>query len=164
MTTQLCFDPKAIASFIAARRAEGIDAAGQARHPGRRGDPEAPLDQRPDRRQGREQVRAQELPLRRRSSFAPAASTARRSLVRQLAPLIADPAANVMGLHVYTFNNVAATEEWRAETFAARSLRRLAGAARHWPHRRPPSGLIDQGVPIGPGGYWTRSVSSGPRT
>ena len=40
-------------------------------------------------------------------------------LLRQLAPLIADPAANVLGLHVYTFNNVPATEAWRREAEAA---------------------------------------------
>ena len=36
-------------------------------------------------------------------------------LMRKLAPVIADPAADVLGLHVYTFNNVPATEEWRRE-------------------------------------------------
>jgi hypothetical protein len=35
--------------------------------------------------------------------------------MRKLAPLIADPAADDLGLHVYTFNNVPATEEWRRE-------------------------------------------------
>ena len=34
-------------------------------------------------------------------------------LVEQLAPLIADPSADILGFHVYTFNNVAATVEWR---------------------------------------------------
>jgi hypothetical protein len=32
--------------------------------------------------------------------------------------VIADPAAKVIGLHVYTFNNVAATEAWRSEAVA----------------------------------------------
>jgi len=40
-------------------------------------------------------------------------------LVRKLAPLIADPAADVIGLHVYTFNNVPATEDWRRELGSA---------------------------------------------
>ena len=40
------------------------------------------------------------------------------ALLRKLAPLIGDPVANVLGLHVYTFNNVAATEEWRHEAEA----------------------------------------------
>ena len=36
-------------------------------------------------------------------------------LMQDLAPVIADPAARVMGLHVYTFNNVPATVAWRDE-------------------------------------------------
>ena len=42
-------------------------------------------------------------------------------LLRDLAPLIADPAAKVIGLHVYTFNNVAATRRG-----ARRRWRRVA--------------------------------------
>jgi methylenetetrahydrofolate reductase (NADPH) len=34
-------------------------------------------------------------------------------LLNQLAPAIADPQANVAGLHVYTFNEVEQTERWR---------------------------------------------------
>ena len=33
--------------------------------------------------------------------------------VRDLAPLLADPAAKVTGFHLYTFNAVEATEAWR---------------------------------------------------
>jgi methylenetetrahydrofolate reductase (NADPH) len=33
--------------------------------------------------------------------------------VEDLAPLIADPSARIAGLHLYTFNAVAATESWR---------------------------------------------------
>ena len=36
-------------------------------------------------------------------------------LVNKLAPVIADPAADVLGFHIYTFNNVAATEAWRQD-------------------------------------------------
>src|SRR5215213_6385814 len=39
--------------------------------------------------------------------FAPA------GLVRELAPVAADPAARVAGFHLYTFNEVARTERWR---------------------------------------------------
>jgi hypothetical protein len=39
--------------------------------------------------------------------------------VAKLAPLIADPAAKVIGFHVYTFNNVPATLEWRDQQRAA---------------------------------------------
>jgi methylenetetrahydrofolate reductase (NADPH) len=34
-------------------------------------------------------------------------------LIRGLAPTLADPAANVAGFHLYTFNEVARTERWR---------------------------------------------------
>jgi methylenetetrahydrofolate reductase (NADPH) len=34
-------------------------------------------------------------------------------LLRGLAPTLADPAANVAGFHIYTFNEVARTERWR---------------------------------------------------
>jgi methylenetetrahydrofolate reductase (NADPH) len=37
-------------------------------------------------------------------------------LLRGLAPTLADPAANIAGFHLYTFNEVARTERWRRET------------------------------------------------
>jgi methylenetetrahydrofolate reductase (NADPH) len=39
-------------------------------------------------------------------------------LLRGLGPTLADPAANVAGFHIYTFNEVARTERWRRETLA----------------------------------------------
>jgi methylenetetrahydrofolate reductase (NADPH) len=39
-------------------------------------------------------------------------------LLRGLAPTLADPAANVAGFHLYTFNEIARTERWRRETLA----------------------------------------------
>lgn len=40
-------------------------------------------------------------------------------LIVGLAPLLADPAANVSGFHVYTFNQVETTERWRQEMLEA---------------------------------------------
>jgi methylenetetrahydrofolate reductase (NADH) len=37
------------------------------------------------------------------------------TLLNQLAPAIADPHANVAGLHIYTFNEVEQTERWRRQ-------------------------------------------------
>jgi methylenetetrahydrofolate reductase (NADPH) len=37
-------------------------------------------------------------------------------LLRPLAPVLADPAANVAGLHVFTFNELERTERWRQRT------------------------------------------------
>ena len=42
-------------------------------------------------------------------------------LLRELTPVVTDPAANVAGFHLYTFNEVGATERWRQRT-----LNRLA--------------------------------------
>jgi methylenetetrahydrofolate reductase (NADPH) len=39
-------------------------------------------------------------------------------LLRGLRPTLADPAANIVGFHLYTFNEVARTERWRRETLA----------------------------------------------
>ena len=43
------------------------------------------------------------------------------ALLRDLTPTVTDPAANVAGFHLYSFNEVARTERWRRET-----LERLA--------------------------------------
>lgn len=40
-------------------------------------------------------------------------------LILGLAPLLADPAANVHGFHVYTFNRVDTTEKWRHDMLAS---------------------------------------------
>lgn len=40
-------------------------------------------------------------------------------LIIGLAPLLADPAANVHGFHIYTFNRVETTEAWRKDMLAA---------------------------------------------
>jgi methylenetetrahydrofolate reductase (NADPH) len=44
-------------------------------------------------------------------------------LLRGLAPTLADPAGNIAGFHLYTFNEVARTERWRREALARLSGR-----------------------------------------
>jgi methylenetetrahydrofolate reductase (NADPH) len=39
-------------------------------------------------------------------------------LLRELAPSFADPEANVSGVHLFTFNEVARTERWRQAMLA----------------------------------------------
>ena len=39
-------------------------------------------------------------------------------LLRGLAPTLADPAAEIAGFHLYTFNEIARTERWRREALA----------------------------------------------
>ena len=56
-----------------------------------------------------------------------------------VAPVIADPAAGIADLHVYTFNQVASTESWRRDYLAALGL----GRGRPEPGRGP----VDRGRP-----------------
>jgi methylenetetrahydrofolate reductase (NADPH) len=117
MTTQLCFEPTSIRTFIEARRAEGIALPVQLGVPGvaeiaklltisaRIGISDAS-------RFVLKNMRFVGQLLRGGGIYRPTA------LVRQLAPLIADPDARVIGLHLYTYNNVAATEAWRSDLLA----------------------------------------------
>jgi methylenetetrahydrofolate reductase (NADPH) len=112
MTTQLCFDPKAIATFIADRRAEGIDLPVKLGIPGVAEIPKllsisARIGVKDASKFVLKNYRFVGQLLRSGGTYRPS------GLLRDLAPVIADPSANVIGLHVYTFNNVAATEEWR---------------------------------------------------
>jgi methylenetetrahydrofolate reductase (NADPH) len=113
MTTQLCFDPNAIGTFIAGCRGEGIDLPVRLGVPGVAEIPKllsisARIGVKDAGKFVLKNYRFVGQLLRSGGVYKPTA------LMRQLAPLIADRAANVIGLHVYTFNNVAATEEWRA--------------------------------------------------
>ena len=118
MTTQLCFDPPAIASFIAARRAEGNTLGVKLGIPGVAEIPKLLSVS------GRIGVKDAGKFILRNARFVgqllKSAGVYRPTdLVRKLAPVIGDPDANVIGLHVYTFNNVPATEAWRQEAETA---------------------------------------------
>jgi methylenetetrahydrofolate reductase (NADPH) len=122
MTTQLCFDPKAIAAFVAARRAEGNTLQVKIGLPGVAEIPKllsisARIGVRDASKFILKNARFVGALLRSGGVYRPT------QLVNKLAPLIADPAADVLGFHIYTFNNVAATDEWRQA-----ALRDAAGA------------------------------------
>ena len=113
MTTQLCFDPGAIAGWIAARRAEGIEL------PVHVGMPSVAEPQRllaigarigvvDTHRFLVKNTRFIARLIRSGGFYRPDA------LLEGLGPHLADPAAGVSDLHVYTFNAVEATERWRA--------------------------------------------------
>jgi methylenetetrahydrofolate reductase (NADPH) len=114
MTTQLCFDPKAIATFIADRRAEGIELPVKLGIPGVAEIPKlmsisARIGVKDASKFVLRNYRFVGQLLRSGGIYKPS------RLIQDLAPVIADPAAKVIGLHVYTFNNLPATLAWRDE-------------------------------------------------
>jgi methylenetetrahydrofolate reductase (NADPH) len=112
MTTQLCFDPVAIGTWLADRRAEGIRLAVQIGLPG------VAEPQRLLAISARIGVADTHRFLVKNSRFV--ARLIRSGgfyrpdgLLEGIAPLLADPAMGIVGLHLFTFNAVAATERWR---------------------------------------------------
>ena len=111
-TTQLCFDAAAISSWIGARRREGFSLPIQI---GVAGPVDAPRLLAISARLGVhdtsrfivKNLRFVGRLLRSAGHYRP------DSLLDQLAPLYADPVADVRWVHLYTFNQVEATESWR---------------------------------------------------
>jgi methylenetetrahydrofolate reductase (NADPH) len=117
MTTQLCFDANAIGSWLAARRADGIELPVRIGIPGVAAIPKlieisARIGVRDASRFVLKNTRFVGQLLASGGVYRPS------GLLERLSPLIADPAADVIGLHIYTFNQVAATESWRREYLA----------------------------------------------
>ena len=117
VTTQLCFDPRAIAGWVAARRAAGITLPV---HLGLPGVAElhklmlisARIGVADSRRFLAKNTRLVGR-LVRPGGYSPS------GLLHDLAPLMADPGARIEGLHVYTFNQVRTTEAWRQRYLAS---------------------------------------------
>jgi len=112
MTTQLCFDPAAIRSWLAERRAEGITL------PAHVGLPGVAEPQRLLAISARIGVADTHRFLVKNTQFI--ARLIRSGgfyrpdgLLEGLAPVIADPASGIVDLHLYTFNAVDVTERWR---------------------------------------------------
>lgn len=112
MTTQLCFDPVAISTWIAARRAEGLALPVHVGVPGV-AEPQkllalaARIGVADTHRFLAKNVRFVARLVRSGGFYRPDA------LLEGIAPTLADPAANVSGFHLYLFNAVEATETWR---------------------------------------------------
>jgi methylenetetrahydrofolate reductase (NADPH) len=121
VTTQMDFDMKTIAAWVRARRAEGFDRDVVVGVPGV-ADPQkllaiaARIGVKDAKRFLMKNLRFVTGLARTGGFYKPT------GFVEGLAPLIADPAAHVTGLHLYTFNAVEATESWRREM-----LEQLAG-------------------------------------
>jgi methylenetetrahydrofolate reductase (NADPH) len=112
MTTQLCFDPGAIATWIAARRAEGLELPVHVGLPGV-AEPQrllaiaARIGVADTHRFLTKNIRFVARLVRQGGFYRP------DGLLEGLAPHVADPANGVVDIHLYTFNAVDVTERWR---------------------------------------------------
>lgn len=113
VTTQLCFDPAAIASWIAARRAEGLVLPIHVGVPGV-AEPQkllaiaARIGVADTHRFLVKNVRFVTRLVRSGGFYRP------DGLLEGVAPVAANPAARIVDLHLYTFNQVFSTLAWRA--------------------------------------------------
>jgi methylenetetrahydrofolate reductase (NADPH) len=112
VTTQMDFDTAAIARWVRARRAEGFEPEVVIGVPGV-ADPQkllsiaARIGVKDAKRFLVKNVRFVTGLARSGGFYKPT------GFIEDPAPLVADPAARVTGLHLYTFNAVEATESWR---------------------------------------------------
>lgn len=127
VTTQLCFDPVAIGRWIATRRADGMTLPIHVGMPGV-AEPQkllaiaARIGVADTHRFLVKNVRFVTRLVRSGGFYRP------DGLLEGLAPSLADPVAGISALHLYTFNAVEATEEWRAAYLGALS----ASAVTNW--------------------------------
>jgi methylenetetrahydrofolate reductase (NADPH) len=121
VTTQMDFDTKAIERWVRARRADGFTPGIVLGVPGV-ADPQKLLSIAA-RIGVKDAKRFLVKNLRFVTGLAKSGGFYKPTgFVEELAPLISDPAAGVTGLHLYTFNAVEATDEWRRSM-----LERVAG-------------------------------------
>ncbi len=117
MTTQLCFDPGAIATWLAARRAEGLTLPVHVGVPGV-AEPQkllaisARIGVADTHRFLVKNVRFVARLVRSGGYYRP------DGLLAGLAPHIADPTAGIADLHMYTFNAIETFETWRTQYLA----------------------------------------------
>ena len=126
MTTQLCFDPGAIATWLAARREEGLQLPVHIGVPGV-AEPHkllaiaARIGVADTHRFLTKNIRFVARLMRSGGFYRP------DGLLEGIAPHAADPAARIVEVHLYTFNAVEATERWRRD-FLARQGAAVAAA------------------------------------
>lgn len=122
VTTQMDFDTASIAAWVRARRAEGFEPDVIVGVPGV-ADPQkllsiaARIGVKDAKRFLLKNLRFVTGLARSGGFYKPT------GFARAIAPLLADPAARVTGLHLYTFNAVEATEAWRQAMLTDPSLR-----------------------------------------
>lgn len=113
MTTQMCFDGRAIADFLADCRADGIALPARIGIPGV-GD-RLKLMKISTRIGVGQSVRFLTKHRGMLGSFVRPGGYTPEKLLRSLAPAFTDPEAAVIGVHIYTFNQCETTERWRQE-------------------------------------------------
>ncbi len=117
MTTQLCFDPGAIATWIAERRAEGLTLPVHVGVPGV-AEPHrllaisARIGVADTHRFLSKNIRFVAKLMRSGGFYRP------DGLLAGIAPHAADPSTRIVDIHLYTFNAVDATERWRQDYVA----------------------------------------------
>jgi methylenetetrahydrofolate reductase (NADPH) len=117
MTTQLCFDPGAIATWLATRRAEGLVLPVHVGIPGV-AEPQrllaiaARIGVADTHRFLTKNIRFVARLVRQGGFYRP------DGLLEGLAPHVADPRNGIVDLHLYTFNAVDGTEAWRRRYLA----------------------------------------------
>ena len=114
VVSQLCFDASVIASWIDRVHARGVDLPVYVGMPGRV--PRTKLLRIARRIGVGESARFLGKHANRVARLLLPRGYSPDGLVGDLAPHAADPAKRIAGLHVYTFNEVAKTEEWRRKT------------------------------------------------
>ncbi len=117
MTTQMCFDPAAIGAFISGCRADGIALPVQIGIPGVA--ERLKLIQISTRIGVGQSVRFLSKHRGLVSRFIKPGGYAPEDLLEGLAPVVVDPAAAIVGVHIYTFNQCETTERWRQEYLAS---------------------------------------------
>lgn len=148
MTTQLCFRPAAIEAWVRARRAEGFALPVVIGMPGvtephRLLSISVRIGVGDSARFLRKNAGLVARLVRSGGFYRP------DGLLRGLAPLLSDPSANVRGLHLYTFNQIAATAAWRAALLARLRPDPPAGTPERWVPARKGAGWLTPGEPRG---------------
>ncbi len=117
MTTQMCFDGEAISSWLEKMRADGIEL------PVIIGIPGVADRLKLMRISTRIGVgRSVKFLSRHRGlvrAFVEPGGYSPDELLEDMAATLADPAADIVGVHIYTFNEVETTERWRREYLAS---------------------------------------------
>ena len=113
MTTQMCFDGRAIADFLAGCRAGGVSLPARIGIPGV-GD-RLKLMRISTRIGVGQSVRFLTKHRGMLGRFIRPGGYTPEELLRSLAPVFAAPEAAVIGVHIYTFNQCETTERWRQE-------------------------------------------------